>query len=159
MYQSRIRESKNRGNRKRDLMEPEDGQSFAIVQDMLGNGRVRVLCQDKMVRTGRIRGSMRKYSGKVLIERNDLVVVATRDFDSDTVDVIHKYNQDEIHYMMRHDLLPEVMMKKIQMGDELESKTCGDEYLVFMEGEVQESDVVADGEPGEEEDDLDIDAI
>lgn len=158
MYQSRIRESKNRGNKKRDLLEPEEGQAFAIVQDMLGNGRIRVFCEDKKLRVARIRGSMRKYSGKVLIERNDLIVIAYRDFDDSTADVIHKYTSDEIHHMMRHEMLPDVMVKKIQLGDEIEGKTCGDDYLVFMEGETVD-DSPEDVGAGEGEDDLDIDAI
>ena len=152
MYQSRIRQSKNRDSRKRELIEPDDGQSFAIVQDMLGNGRLRALCADMKVRVARIRGSMRKYSGKVIIERNDLILVAYRDFADETVDVIHKYNQDEVHYMMRHRILPEMIIKKIQIGemDEIEQNT-NDDCLVFMDGD--EPDKSDSNDSNEEETD------
>lgn len=164
MYQSRIRQNKNRDARKRELLEPEEGQTFAIVQDMVGNGRLRAFCADKVVRMARIRGSMRKYSGKVIIDRNDLILVAFRDFHDDTVDVIHKYKPDEVHYMMRHNMLPENIVKKIQMGDETEEKVHGDDYLMFMDQEMGEDVPTSyqkeDGESmDDDEDDIDIDAI
>lgn len=164
MYQSRIRQNKNRDARKRELLEPEEGQTFAIVQDMVGNGRLRAFCADKVVRMARIRGSMRKYSGKVIIDRNDLILVAFRDFHDETVDVIHKYKPDEIHYMMRHNMLPENIVKKIQMGDEAEEKVHGEDYLMFMEQEAEaisgsdEKKEKSDQED-EDEDEIDIDAI
>lgn len=163
MYQSRIRQNKNRDARKRELLEPDEGQTFAIVQDMMGNGRLRAFCADKVVRMARIRGSMRKYSGKVIIDRNDLILVAFRDFHDDTVDVIHKYKPDEVHYMMRHNMLPETIVKKIQMGDEAEEKVQGEDYLMFMEQDMGDDTIQTqkenDSDDTMEEDEIDIDAI
>jgi initiation factor 1A len=164
MYQSRIRQNKNRDARKRELLEPDEGQTFAIVQDMVGNGRLRAFCADKVVRMARIRGSMRKYSGKVIIDRNDLILVAYRDFHDETVDVIHKYKPDEVHYMMRHNMLPENIVKKIQMGDETEEKVHGDDYLMFMDQEMGGDDNTTpfqkeNSDDTMEEEDIDIDAI
>jgi initiation factor 1A len=162
MYQSRLRQNKHRDARKRELLEPEEGQTFAIVQDMVGNGRLRAFCADKVVRMARIRGSMRKYSGKVIIDRNDLILVAFRDFHDETVDVIHKYKPDEVHYMMRHNMLPENILKKIQMGDEAEEKVHGEDYLMFMDQEMGDDTAQYQKENSDdtmEEDDIDIDAI
>jgi initiation factor 1A len=163
MYQSRIRQNKNRDGRKRELVEPDEGQTFAIVQDMMGNGRLRAFCADKVIRMARIRGSMRKYSGKVIIDRNDLILVAFRDFHDETVDVIHKYKPDEIHYMMRHNMLPENIVKKIQMGDDTEEKVHGEDYLMFMDqGNGDEAETTSSqkkNESSEDEEDIDIDAI
>lgn len=164
MYQSRIRQTKNRDARKRELLEPDEGQTFAIVQDMVGNGRLRAFCADKVVRMARIRGSMRKYSGKVIIDRNDLILVAFRDFHDETVDVIHKYKPDEVHYMMRHSMLPDNIVKKIQMGDASEEKVHGEDYLMFMDQDADQPSDPSDkkestGDGDEEFDDIDIDAI
>jgi initiation factor 1A len=164
MYQSRIRQNKNRDGRKRELVEPDEGQTFAIVQDMMGNGRLRAFCADKVIRMARIRGSMRKYSGKVIIDRNDLILVAFRDFHDETVDVIHKYKPDEIHYMMRHNMLPENIVKKIQMGDDTEEKVHGEDYLMFMDqGNGDEAETTSSQQKNEssedDEEDIDIDAI
>lgn len=166
MYQSRIRQNKNRDARKRELLEPDEGQTFAIVQDMMGNGRLRAFCADNVIRMARIRGSMRKYSGKVIIDRNDLILVAFRDFHDETVDVIHKYKPDEVHYMMRHDMLPENIVKKIQLGDDTEEKVHGEDLLMFMDqgngNEEQNSSDdknESDEDNENEEEELDIDAI
>jgi len=98
MYQSRIKNGKSRSNRDekhRGCIEPEEGQEYAIAQELIGNGRLRALCEDGKVRIARIRGSMRKSSRKVLIDKGDLILVSRRDFEEDKVDVIHKYTHEE----------------------------------------------------------------
>lgn len=150
MYQSKIRNNKQRSKhaKNRVFIEPDDDQELAVVQDMLGNGRVRTLCGDGVVRVGRIRGSMRKYAGKVIIERNDLVIVSRREFEDDKVDIIHKYNADETAKILRnHDVPPEIV-KAINKTD-TDVGTSHD-YVVFAD------------EPADEEacdSDVDIDRI
>ena len=89
MYKSRIHNGKSRAardERKREMVYPdEDEQEYAIVQEMLGNGRARVLCNDKTTRIGRICGSMRKYKSKVIIESGDLVIISLREYEKDKV--------------------------------------------------------------------------
>lgn len=156
MYQSRIRNQKaGRHFKRREFVDIEDGQHYAIVQDMLGNGRVNVFCDDKSVKIARIRGSLRKYSKKVLIEKGDLVLVSEREYGDDKVDLFHKYTSDDVSYLTRHALLPEVLMKKLQCGGDItidEGKDGEDtNYVVFM-NQVPEHSAVA-------EDDLNISAI
>jgi len=98
MYQSRIKNGKKRTNRDekhRGVIEPEEGQEYAIAQELIGNGRLRAMCIDGIVRIARIRGNMRKSTHKVLIEKGDLILVSRRDFEEDKVDVIHKYSREE----------------------------------------------------------------
>lgn len=150
MYQSRIRSAKQRAkqNRNRTILEPEEDQDYGVVRDMLGNGRLRALCSDGTVRTGRIRGSMRKYAGKVIIERGDLIIISKRDFEDDKVDVIHKYTHDESSKLARNGMLPMTIVKEINKTDGDEDKTHN--YVVFME----------DGDEGPLADnDVDVDAI
>jgi translation initiation factor 1A len=136
MYQSRIRNSKQRAKqtRNRTIFEPDEDQEYGIVQDMLGNGRLRALCSDAVVRVGRIRGSMRKYAGKVIIERGDLVILAKRDFEDDKVDVVHKYTHEETSKLMRNGMLPQTIVKemnKSSYGDA--GGTSNNDYVVFMD--------------------------
>ena len=133
MYQSRIRSAKQRAkaNRNRTIQEPEDGQDYGVVQDMLGNARVRTLCSDGVIRMGRIRGSMRKYAGKVIIEKGDLIIVSMRDFEDDKVDIIHKYTNEETSKMLRNGMLPNAIVKEINKTD-VDVGTSHD-YVVFME--------------------------
>lgn len=166
MYQSRIRQNKGgkRGGKNKVLLEPEEGQEYAVVKDMLGNGRLRAMCQDGSLKIGRIRGSMRKYAGKVIIDRGDLILVSTRDFgNDDKVDVFHKYSHEDVSTLMRHKMLPEIIYKAITLQDEQTfGKTgTGDEYIVFMsdDDDVGEEQTQISEKENQEESDLDIDAI
>jgi translation initiation factor 1A len=139
MYQSRIHNAKKRASRNdknRTIDEPSDGQSFAIVDSMLGNGRLRALCADGKLRTGRIRGSMRKYGGKVIIEPRDLIIVAYRDFDEENVDVIHKYTHEEVQKVMKWYEIPQCIKKALQrdiMNDNDNGDEDKDDGIYFAE--------------------------
>ena len=135
MYQTRIRNGKKKTPKHRVLFEPDDDQKYAIVQEIMGNGRVKVLCDDNKIRMGRIRGSMRKCGNKVLIERGDMVIVAMRDFEDDKVDVIHKYNYDEGTYLAKEGDLPSVIAKawtsSMDLGNNEADTNNNDQYIVF----------------------------
>lgn len=81
------------GGFRRELLLKEDGQEYAIVSKILGNGHVECKCMDDIVRRGNIRGKMRH---RVWITLGDIVLCGLRDFQDDIVDIIHKYNADEI---------------------------------------------------------------
>ncbi|QIG60206.1 hypothetical protein [Dishui Lake large algae virus 1] len=144
MYQSRIKDKKGRFNRyqkKRDLEypDPDDGTYFAVVKDMLGNGRVRVLCEDGSLKIGRIRGTMRKSRGKTIIECNDLVMVSLRDFE-DKLDIMYKYTADEVAQILKDsDNLPEKIYKSLT-----ESEMCriegADDTIVFCNKDEDDED-------------------
>lgn len=138
MYKSNIRNAKKRGgkdDRNRDFLVPDGCQAYALVQEMMGNGRLRALCEDGVARVGRIRGSMRKYKNKVIIGRGDLVIVALREFDTDNVDVIHKYTHDECSKLVLWKSLPESIHRA--MTDRSDPIAGGDpdseQYVVFGE--------------------------
>jgi translation initiation factor 1A len=78
---------------------------YAYVLDMLGNGRIKVVCyRDGKERIGTIRGNMYK---RVWICRDDIVLVGLRDFQDDRCDVMYKYNQDEVRLLCRKNELPD----------------------------------------------------
>jgi len=54
------RTKKGNNMTKRELWYKEEGQEYAQVQSMLGNGRLRAMCFDGKVRLGTIRGKMRR---------------------------------------------------------------------------------------------------
>ena len=63
---------------------------------------------------------MRKFNKRVLIEVGDIVAISTRDFQSNKVDIVHKYNLEQTqmlinskarweihsHHSIRHYRLP-----------------------------------------------------
>lgn len=81
-----------------------DDQEYAQVTNLLGNCQVQVtLLGSKSSRNsdkiGIIRGSFIKK--KIFIRKDDIVLVSLRDFDDKKVDIIHKYNTDEVHRLKK----------------------------------------------------------
>jgi initiation factor 1A len=164
MYQSRIANSKKRTNREtknRHLEEPEDGQCYAIVQDLLGNGRLRALCSDNQIRLAKIRGSLRKSSHKIIIEKNDLILVSMRDFE-DKVDVLHKYTYEEANYIIQTFEVPACIERAWNMTDKYNTETKDDNNIIFAE---ENNKYTRDGKdkasmyPSDSEDERDTDTI
>merc|ERR1712216_883523 len=92
------RRGKNEGDEKRELIFKEDGQEYAQVLRMLGNGRLEAACIDGVKRLCHIRGKMRK-KGWV-----------------STADVILKYAPDEARSLKAYGELPDNF--KIDLGVE-----------------------------------------
>ena len=89
---------------KRELEYKDDGQEYAQVTKMLGNGRVDVLCIDGVKRLGIIRGAMRN---KIWITLSDVVLVGLRDFQDNKCDILLKYTSDEVRNLKAYNELPE----------------------------------------------------
>lgn len=69
---------------KRELVFKEDGQEYAQVMRMLGNGRCEATCIDGVKRLCHIRGKMHK---KVWIAAGDIILVGLRDYQVKFVDL------------------------------------------------------------------------
>ncbi|XP_062225190.1 eukaryotic translation initiation factor 1A [Phragmites australis] len=91
---------------KRELVFKEDGQEYAQVTRMLGNGRCEAICVDGTRRLCHIRGKMHK---KVWIAAGDIVLVGLRDYQDDKADVILKYMNDEARLLKAYGELPETL--------------------------------------------------
>lgn len=91
-------------NEKRELVFKEDGQEYAQVLKMLGNGRLDALCFDGIKRLCHIRGKLRK---KVWINCGDIILIGLREFQDTKADVILKYTSDEARNLKSYGELPE----------------------------------------------------
>nr|KAG5709887.1 hypothetical protein BaRGS_029929 [Batillaria attramentaria] len=89
---------------KRELVFKEDGQEYAQVTKMLGNGRLHALCFDGVQRLCNIRGKLRK---KVWINNGDIILVGLRDYQDSKADVLLKYTADEARNLKAYGELPE----------------------------------------------------
>lgn len=135
------RAKKNRGPQlKRELIFKEEGQDYAQVIKMLGNGRLEAKCSDGKQRLCHIRGKFRK---RVWINVDDIILLGLRDFEDDKADVIHKYTPDEARTLRAYEELPSGWLVGGGGGVEQEEDTTG---VAF--GDVQQSF------EDEEEDDL-----
>ncbi|KAI3681843.1 hypothetical protein L6452_36648 [Arctium lappa] len=93
---------------KRELVFKEDGQEYAQVLRMLGNGRCESMCIDGTKRLSHIRGKMHK---KVWIAAGDIILVGLRDYQDDKADVILKYMPDEARRMEPVMIISSLKMK------------------------------------------------
>jgi len=89
---------------KRELVFKEDGQEYAQVTKMLGNGRLEAMCFDGVKRLCHIRGKLRK---KVWINQSDIILVGLRDYQDTKADVILKYSADEARNLKSYGEFPE----------------------------------------------------
>lgn len=110
----------NRGPQKRELEYKDDGQEYAQVIKMLGNGRCNVKCFDGVTRLAHIRGSMRN---KVWIRLSDFVLVGLRDFQDSKCDILIKYSDEEVRNLKSYGELPETITLNIEKEVSEEEET------------------------------------
>merc|ERR1712166_370260 len=123
------RRGKNDSEAKRELTFKEDGQEYAQVTRMLGNGRLEAFCFDGVNRLCHIRGKLRK---RVWIGVGDIVLLGLREFQDQKADIILKYDGDEARSLKSYNELPETV--QINAGAEaLEGEEFGDDNFDFDE--------------------------
>jgi translation initiation factor 1A len=93
----------------------DDGQEYAQVTRMLGNGRLEAMCFDGTKRLCHIRGKLRK---KVWVNQGDIILVGLRDYQDGKGDVILRYNAEEARNLKAYGELPETA--RINETDTLE---------------------------------------
>ncbi|CAG8463904.1 8473_t:CDS:2, partial [Cetraspora pellucida] len=110
---------------KRELIFKEDGQEYAQVVKMLGNGRLEAQCFDGEKRLAHIRGKLRK---KVWINQGDIILISLRDYQDAKADVILKYTTEEARNLKAYGELPETA--KINETDTFgpEDEECNFEF-------------------------------
>ncbi|KUI57606.1 Eukaryotic translation initiation factor 1A [Cytospora mali] len=131
---NRRRGKNENDNEKRELTFKEDGQEYAQVVKMLGNGRLEAQCFDGTRRLGNIRGKLRK---KVWINQGDIILLSLRDYQDDKGDVILKYTADEARSLKAYGELPETA--KINETDTFGGAEDGDCGFEFDEDRDSES--------------------
>jgi len=127
---------------KRELVFKEEGQEYAQVIKMLGNGRLDALCFDGVKRLCHIRGKLRK---KVWINTGDIILLGLRDYQDTKADVILKYTTDEARNLKAYGELPDNV--KIETMGSAEDQSG--EILFEFQDDSEDDDEEAD----------DIDAI
>mmetsp|Transcript_2257 Transcript_2257/g.5101 ORF Transcript_2257/g.5101 Transcript_2257/m.5101 type:complete len:146 (-) Transcript_2257:100-537(-) len=132
------RRGKNDSDEKRELIFKEDGQEYAQVLRMLGNGRLEAQCIDGVKRLCHIRGKMRK---KVWVNTGDIILLGLREYQDEKADVILKYLADEARSLKAYGELPDsIRINDTDMLDE--DGTKDDDYFDFGdEGDVDVEDI------------------
>jgi len=89
---------------KREIDLKQDGQQYAQVTRMLGNGQLEAHCFDGKTRLCHIRGKMRK---KVWVNAGDIILIGLRDFQDDKADVLTRYSSEEARRLKTLGQLPD----------------------------------------------------
>jgi translation initiation factor 1A len=121
---------------KRQLLFKEDGQEYGLVKDILGDCRVNVIDTSNVEHLGIIRGKMKK---RVWINKGDLVLFGTREFQDDKVDIIHKYFDAEKRRLIELDEIPATFNITI-IGNE-EIKPDSNEVVVEFNDEIDYDEI------------------
>lgn len=163
MYKSYLRNAKKRTQRtekNREIFAPDDGQQYAVVKDMLGNGRLRALCENGAEITARIRGSMRKYKSKVIIAPGDLIILSMRDYEADKADVVHKYSHEETADLMYRACLPDKITKALT-ENELGHAQENEDFIIFTNAtrDYKNDETHAEGEREEANEEINVNDI
>ncbi len=126
------RRGKNDSDGKREITFKEDGQEYAQVTRMLGNGRLEAMCFDGVNRLCHIRGKLRK---RVWIGVGDIVLLGLREFQDQKADIISKYDGDEARALKSYGELPDTV--QINAGADLmeEGAEFSDDNFDFDEGD------------------------
>lgn len=141
MYQTSIRNKKKHSlfqQNKDDYIIDINNESYAYVISMLGNCRVSLMTDSGEQSIGVIRGSLRKFNKRIIIEKGDIVVISKRDFQSSKVDIVHKFNSEQSKSLIKDNKISPIISNlythKSSIDDNklvLNNKNDDSEYFVF----------------------------
>lgn len=151
MYQTSIRNKKNKSkfqNEKESNYIMSEDEDYGYVQKLLGNCRVKILSDDGIESIGIIRGSLRKFNKRILIENGDIVVISKRDFQDSKVDIVHKFNNDQCLTLINDKIISNVIAnlytKKIDYKDINNTVNNEDDYFQFNDDDFDDDEDDAD---------------
>lgn len=142
MYQASIRNTKKHkefNNSKKDNYDfKKEFEEYAYVKKLLGNCRVLLITNSGKDVIGIIRGSLRKFSKRVIIEVGDIVVVSIRDYQESKVDIVHKYNSDQVQALFADNKISMIISEMyhhtsdpVQIDDDIFEKKTVESYVNF----------------------------
>jgi len=138
MYQASIRNKKKTLNLSKskniNYIINTNYEDYGFVIKLLGNCRASVLCNNGDIVIGIIRGNMRRFNKRVLIDKGDIVVVSRREYQINKADIVHKYNLEQCQYIINSNELTETLVNEYYKNTQ---KTTGsgsnDTYISFEE--------------------------
>jgi len=77
---------------------------FAIADQLMGSGRIKVICEDGKSRMGRIPGKLKK---RMWIREGDLVIVRPWEFQDEKADIVWRYTRIQAQNLARRNKIPE----------------------------------------------------
>jgi initiation factor 1A len=142
MYQTSIRKKKKNFNtKKNENYEINfEYEEYGLVKKLLGNCRVNLITNSGDDVVGVIRGNMRKYNKRVLIEKGDIVVVSKREFQSNKVDIVHKISLDKYPDILNGDNISNTLKNEYYNSSYTSSTNDKDTHINFGGSTSDDSD-------------------
>lgn len=147
MYQTTIRNKKKSTNIVKSYLIDEEYEEYALSKKLLGNCRVSLLTNSGEEVIGIIRGNMRKFNKRVLIEVGDIVAVSKRDFQTNKVDIVHKYNLEQTQSLINNKQLSDVLINQYYKNSHKTDK-FDDTHIIFDDKEEKDENNKKDIENG-----------
>lgn len=127
MYQTSIRNKKKHVSFNRDKeinydINPQE-EEYAYVVKLLGNCRARILSNSGIESIGIIRGTLRKFSKRILVENGDIVVISKREYQRDKVDIVHKFNTEQAQHLIKTEKLSQILINCYNKQIDIDKKT------------------------------------
>jgi len=119
---------------------------YAYVIKLLGNCRVLVLCDNGTEAVGVIRGSMRRFNKRVLIETGDILAVSMRDFQDNKVDIVHKYNAEQCKILINNKEISDTLINAYNKISNTTLNNSNEANIIFDEAaaDAAETDAAMD---------------
>lgn len=138
----------------RELRIKEEGEEYAQITKILGDGRFQCKCADGVERVAHLRGKFRK---RVWLGNGDIILVSLREFEPEKCDIVEKYKEKEVVKLKKENEIPETMV--LPSGTDVEEKNEGEGDIYFEDNEVTTKkkenssgfDIESDNEEEEEE--------
>ena len=142
MYQTSIRNKKKKSqfnkvsNNNYDIN--SEYEVYAYVIKLLGNCRVLVLCDNGTEAVGVIRGSMRRFNKRILIETGDIIAVSIRDYQTGKVDIVHKYNAEQCKILIINKEISDTLINAYNRVNIFTSNNVNDANIIFDDAPEEE---------------------
>ena len=106
-----------------------DGQVYARIEAMLGNGRCTTIDEFGVERLAIIRGNMRS---REWIHKKDIVLLSLRDFQEGKADIVYRYTDVEVGSLVRRAQLDALFAQGVDDRDE----AAADDVVFLADDEV-----------------------
>ena len=87
---------------RKSMILPRGNDVLGIVNKILGQRRLFVMCQDGLKRLCRLRGKMRR---RHRVREGDIVLVSPWDFQHEKGDVLFRYTRNQVYWMRQKGIL------------------------------------------------------
>lgn len=97
------------------IVTPGPNQLMGRVMGLLGSGWAIVLCEDGKTRRCRVRGKLRR---RIWVRVGDVVLVEPWSFQEDHGEILFRYTENQVVYLVSKGLLREGIVKEVAHGQE-----------------------------------------